>query len=86
MAFYSGIKLRRIENMDDRDVIDSVIVRRLLAAAVLLTIIFILLWPTMDITPAEYISQMPGVFIMNIIIYALMIYPLTIFYRKMKKN
>ena len=86
MAFYSGIKLRRIENMEDKDVIDPVIVRRLLAAAVLLTIIFILLWPTMDITPAEYIFQMPGFFIMNIIIYALMIYPLTLFYRKMKKN
>ena len=72
--------------MDDKDVIDTVMVRRLLAAAVLLTIIFILLWPTMDVTPAEHISQMPGVFIMNIIIYALMIYPLTLFYRKMKKN
>ena len=72
--------------MEDRGVIDSVIVRRLLAAAVLLTIIFILLWPTMDITPAGYMFQMPGVFIMNIIIYALMIYPLTLFYRKMKKN
>tara|TARA_Y100000748_G_C15188506_1_gene368516 strand:- start:144 stop:362 length:219 start_codon:yes stop_codon:yes gene_type:complete len=72
--------------MDDKDVIDTVMVRRLLAAAVLLTIIFILLWPRMDITSTEYISQMPGVFIMNIIIYALMIYPLTLFYRKMKKN
>ena len=72
--------------MEERDVIDSVIIRRLLAAAVLLTIIFILLWPKMDITPAEYIFQMPGFFIMNIIIYALMIYPLTLFYRKMKKN
>ena len=66
MSFYSGIKLRRFENMDDRDVIDSVIVRRLLAVAVLLTIIFILLWPTMDITPAEYIFQMPGFLIINI--------------------
>ena len=71
--------------MEDRNVIDSVIIRRLLAAAVLLTIIFILLWPAMDITPAEYIFQMPGFFIMNIIIYALMIYPLSLFYRKMKK-
>ena len=77
--------MRRIENMEDRNVIDSVIVRRLLAAAVLLTVIFILLWPTMDITPAEYIFQMPGFFIMNIIIYALMIYPLSLFFRKMKK-
>ena len=72
--------------MGDKDVIDTVMLRRLLAAAVLLTIIFILLWPRMDITSTEYISQMPGVFIMNIIIYALMIYPLTLFYRKMKKN
>ena len=71
--------------MEDKDVIDPVIVRRLLAAAVLLTIIFILLWPAMDITPAEYIFQMPGFFIMNIIIYALMIYPLSLFFRKMKK-
>ena len=71
--------------MEDRNVIDSVIIRRLLAAAVLLTVIFILLWPTMDITPAEYIFQMPGFFIMNIIIYALMIYPLSLFFRKMKK-
>ena len=71
--------------MEERDVIDSVIVRRLLVAAVLLTIIFILLWPAMDITPAEYIFQMPGFFIMNIIIYALMIYPLSLFFRKMKK-
>lgn len=71
--------------MEERDVIDSVIVRRLLAAAVLLTIIFILLWPAMDITPAEYIFQMPSFFIMNIIIYALMIYPLSLFFRKMKK-
>jgi len=51
-----------------------------IAVVVLLSVIFILFWPLLDMTVAEFIAQMPGYFVIHLIIFFVIIYPLMLLF------
>ena len=51
-----------------------------IVVVVLLSAIFILGWPHLDMTVAEFIAKMPGIFVSNTIIFIVIIYPLMLLF------